>query len=152
MSTIPVAQPYALKAATFKIGADEYTAAVSQVQFDPSPSSSTWRGIGGNVLTNQSIATWNAVLGFAQDLAPDGLARYLHEHEGETATVEFLPLADGPTITADLIITPGTIGGTAGADYVTASVTMPVQGRPEFTGGTGATSTGGTIPLDDVEY
>lgn len=149
MPTIPVAQPYALKAATFSIGSDEYTAAVSQVQFDPSTSSSTWRGIGGNVLTNQSVATWNAQLGYAQDLAEEGLARYLHEHEGETAHVVFLPLADGPSIEADVILAPGTIGGSAGADFVTATVTLPVVGKPAFSGGVAGASTGAGIPLGD---
>lgn len=132
MSTIPLARPYALKAARFNIDADEFTAAVSQVQFDPSVPRSEWRGIGGTTLVNQGVATWTATIGFAQDLDPAGLLRYLHENEGQTVPVEFIPLEAGPTITAEVVLAPGSIGGSAGPDTTTSSVQLGCVGKPQF--------------------
>lgn len=132
MPPIALTKPYALKSARFDIGENEYTAAVSQVQFDPSVPRSEWRGIGGHTLTNQGAATWTATLGFAQDLAPTGLLRYLHENEGKTVSVTFVPLESGPSIVADVVLSPGTIGGSAGADTVTSTVQLGVTGRPVF--------------------
>lgn len=132
MAVIALTNPYSLKAATLSIAADDYTAAVSQVEFSPSTSSSTWRSIGGTVRREQSVAEWSCTIGLAQDLAPTGLLRYLLDNEGETKTAVFTPKAGGPTVTADLIISPASIGGTAGADMATASVTLAVDGKPVF--------------------
>lgn len=137
MPDIPLARPFALKSATFAIGADIHTSAVSQVQFDPATQRATWRGIGGNVLTNQSVAEWTATLSFAQDLAAAGLLRYLHENEGKTAKATFTPTGEGTTpvkIEADVILAPGAIGGTAGAEFATATVQLGVVGKPKFVG------------------
>jgi hypothetical protein len=87
MAVVPLTSPYSLKAATFEVELDDFTAAVSQVQFDPSTSSTTWRGIGGNVRKDQSVAEWTCTLGLAQDLAPGGLLRYLLDNEGQTKDV-----------------------------------------------------------------
>lgn len=132
MAQIDLTKPYALKSATFSIGADDYTAAVSQVLFRPSVPRSEWRGIGGYTLVNQGVATWTAELGFAQDLAPEGLLRYLHENEGQVAEVTFVPLEDGPAIKAELVLAPADIGGTAGPDTATSSVSLGVIGKPTF--------------------
>lgn len=135
MAVIPLTTPYSLKAATLSIAADDFTAAVSQVEFTPSTSSSTWRGIGGNIVKAQAIAEWSATLGMAQDLDPDGLLRYLHENEGDEVEAVFTPVSGGPTITAILILSPGTIGGTAGPDLATAAVTLAIIGKPAFDDG-----------------
>ena len=132
MAVVPLAQPYSLRNATFEVAADDFTAAISQVQFDPSTSPTTWRGIGGNVVRDQPTAEWGATIGYAQDLAAAGFARYCHDHEGETKAVVFTPVDGGPAIEATLVIAPGTIGGQADGNTVTASVTMAVVGRPEF--------------------
>lgn len=128
-------QPFALKAASFGLNSEDYTEALSQVQFDPSTPRSEWRGIGGNVLTNQGVSTWTCTLGFAQDLAATGLLRYLHENEGQVVPAVFTPLDGGPDITAELVLAPGSIGGTAGPDYTTSSVQLGVVGKPTFTAG-----------------
>lgn len=135
MAVIPLTTPYSLKAATLSIAADDFTAAVSQVEFTPSTSASTWRGIGGNIVRDQAIAEWSCSLGFAQDLDPTGLLRYLHENEGDQVAAVFTPLAAGPTISATLVLSPGAIGGTAGADIATASVSLVVVGKPAFDDG-----------------
>ncbi len=132
MAVIPLASPYSLKTATFAVEADDFTAAVGGVEFQPSTSSSTFRSIGGDVYRDQAIAEWACAITLAQDLAPAGLLRYLLDHEGEEKTVVFTPKAAGPTVTADLIISPASIGGTAGADRATSSVTLAVVGKPIF--------------------
>ncbi len=60
------------------------------------------------------------------------LLRYLLAHKGERKDVTFVPKAGGPSVTATLIITPGAIGGSAGADLATATVTLPLIGEPLF--------------------
>lgn len=132
MALVPLAHPYSLKRATLTIAADDFTAAVSQVQLDPSTTRTTWRGIGGNVITDQTVAEWTATVGYAQDLAAGGLARYLHDHEGETVDAVFTPDDDGPEIHAQLVLAPGTIGGTADGNTATASVQLGVVGKPAF--------------------
>ena len=44
----------------------------------------------------------------------------------------FTPKTAGPSIAATLVVSPGSIGGTAGADLTTASVTL-VSTKPVFT-------------------
>lgn len=134
MPVIPLAQAYTLKNALLTIEADDFTQAVSQAQFDPKTAPSTWRGIGGHVVNQVSAADWTLTLGLAQDLDPAGLARYLHLHEGEEREVTLSPIgATGPDVSATVIIVPGTIGGSADGSTATATVALPVQGRPEFT-------------------
>jgi len=132
MAVIDLTTPYSLKNATLAIEADDFTAAISQVQFTPSTSTATWRGIGGNVVKDQSKAEWSCTLAFAQDLAPEGLLRYLLDHDGDKKEVVFTPVAAGPTVTATLVMSPGDIGGTAGADLAASSVSLAVDGRPVF--------------------
>jgi hypothetical protein len=132
MAVVPLTSPYSLKAATFEVELDDFTAAVSQVQFDPSTSSTTWRGIGGNVRKDQSVAEWTCTLGLAQDLAPGGLLRYLLDNEGQTKDVVFTPTTGGPAIEATLIIAPGTIGGSADGNTAVATVQIAVDGKPAF--------------------
>lgn len=132
MAVIPLTNPYSLKTATMTIAADDFTAALSQVEFVPSTSASTWRGIGGNVVRDQTIAEWTANLGFAQDLDATGLLRYLHENEGTEVAAVFTPEAAGPTVSATIVLSPGTIGGTADGNIATGSVSLAVIGKPTF--------------------
>jgi hypothetical protein len=139
MSVVPLTAPYTMSTATLTIdltntgAGDDYTAAVSQAQFDPSFSSNTWTGIGGDALTFTSPASWALVLAIAQDLAPTGLLRFLLDHAGEQATVTLTPLAAEDPITAQVILAPGSIGGTADGSAAVATITMGVQGKPTFT-------------------
>ena len=135
MAVIPLATPYSLKNAVLTIAADDFTAAVSQVEIVPSTSASTWRGIGGNVVRDQSVAEWTCNLGLAQDLDPAGLLRYLLDHEGEEVDAVFTPKLAGPDVLVTLILSPGTVGGTADGNIATASVSLAVVGRPTFDDG-----------------
>lgn len=132
MAVIALTSPYSLKNATLSIAADDFTAAVSEVRFSPSTSQTTWRGIGGNVVRDQSIAEWSCTLGLAQDLDPTGLLRYLLDNEGSEVAAVFTPTTGGPAVDATLILSPGEIGGAADGNIATASVALAVVGRPEF--------------------
>lgn len=132
MAIIALTNPYALKNATLSIETDDYTAAVTQVEFSPSVATSTVRTIDGVAHKDQSTSEWNCTIGFIQDLDPSGLLRYMLDHDGESKSVSFVPESGGPTITADLVVSPGAIGGTAGADLAVGSVTL-VSSKPVFT-------------------
>lgn len=132
MAVVPLTSPYVLKSATFVVVADDYTAAVSQVQFDPAVTPAKFTGIGGNVVKDIPSADWTVTLGLAQDLAPGSLHRYLLANQGTTKAVQFIPKAGGPTINASLVIMPATIGGTADGNIVLATVQLPVNGAPVF--------------------
>lgn len=131
MATIPVS-PYSLKNATFSVAADDYTAAINQVRFTPSTSASTWRGIGGNVIKDQTIAEWNCVISFLQDLSPESFMRYLLDNDGVVVDAVFVPKAGGPSIEATIVLSPGDIGGSSDGNLAAAEVTLAVQGKPEF--------------------
>ena len=132
MAVVPLTNPYSLKNATLSIDADEYTAAVTQVVFTPSTATSTVRTIDGVAHKDQSTAEWSCTIGFVQDLSATGLLRYLLANDGQSKDVTFTPETDGPSIDATLVVSPGTIGGTAGADLTTATVTL-VSTKPVFT-------------------
>lgn len=132
MAIKALVKPYVMKNATFTVAADEYTAHVSEVRFTPSTQTATWRGIGGNVVKDQSNAEWSCVTGIIQDTDAQGLHQYLIDNEGQTKTVTFVPVTGGPSVTAVIVIGAPEIGGTADA-FATASVTHPVVGKPAIT-------------------
>ena len=132
MAEIAVTSPYSLKDATLTIDVDSFSSHVSQVQFDPSTSSSTWRAINSHVIRDQSTAEWACTIALVQDLAATSLHRYLVEHEGEKKPVVFTPVASGPAISATLVISPSSIGGTADGSTASSTVTLVVDGKPEF--------------------
>lgn len=109
----------------------EFSKHVDLVTFEPSSSSVTWTGMGGNTHTDVSTATWTCTLKYAQDWTTTGsLSAYLFNNEGQTVDVAFKPqTASGPSFTAKVVITPGAIGGDVNA-YATASVTLGVTGKP----------------------
>ena len=126
--------PFVLKDVLLQVAADNYEAHVSQVQFDPSSSIQTWKGLTPtSVHTDATTATWQGTLAYAQDWeTPNSLARYLYDHEGEEIDVVFRPRSgSGPSFSVTIIVTPGSIGGTVDA-YATASVTVGCKGRPEL--------------------
>lgn len=129
----PAVAPFVLKDSIFKVALDNYEAHVSQVQFTPSASTSSWQGLTPtSSFTDVSSATWVCTLAYAQDWeTANSLARYLFEHEGVSVDVEFEPIAGGPSFTATLIITPGQIGGTVN-QWATGTVSLGVSGRPEL--------------------
>src|SRR6187431_2034507 len=138
MTVVPLTTPYTMSTATLTIAlddlvpGDDYTAAISQAQFNPTFSTNPWYGIGGHTLTFTSPVAWALVVAIAQDLAPAGLLRFLLDNAGQPATVTLTPLAAEDPITANVILAPGAIGGTADGSAAVATITMGVQGAPEF--------------------
>lgn len=135
MPTIAV-KPRVFKNYLLKIGADNYEKHVSTVELVPTASLQTWKGgTPDAVFTDSTNATWVCNLGYAQDWeTTNSLSAYLLNNEGASKAVEFSPLGSGPKFTADIIITPGTIGGAIDA-FGTASVALGVQGKPVFVPG-----------------
>ena len=128
-------QPIILNDCVLTVGSDTYEAHVSQVQFDPSSNVVRWKGMTpASVHAFGTTAEWTCTLAYAQDWStPNSLSAYLLANEGKTITVKFTPkkaaTGTAPTVTASLIIAPGSIGGQVDA-VATASVTLGVSGRP----------------------
>lgn len=130
MATIAV-NPFLMGDCTLTVELDNYEAHVSTVEFAPTSQPVTWKGLTPTaVFSFGTNATWVCNLGFAQDWATaDSLSRYLFEHEGEEIDVVFAPKAGGPTVSATLIVTPGSIGGAVDAVAV-STVALGCKGKP----------------------
>jgi hypothetical protein len=123
--------PFILKDCTLTVAADNYEAHVSQVEFVPTSSIATWKGLTPTaVFSFGSASTWVCNLALAQDWdTADSLSRYLFEQEGDEVVAVFEPVAGGSSITATIIIAPGSIGGTVDAVGV-STVSLGVKGKP----------------------
>lgn len=104
---------------------------VSQVELVPSSSPVVWKGLNPTAsFTFPQTATWVCNLSYAQDWeTTNSLARFLHDNEGETVAATFEPKLGGATWTANLVLTPGAIGGTVDSVAV-ATVALGVNGKP----------------------
>lgn len=121
-------KPLVLKDVLLTLGAtlpDDFKKHVSAVRFEASSSQQTWTGLGSNTHTDSSAATWTCVLEYVQDWeSPESLSQYLFEKEGTTVPATFKPKSgSGPSFTANLSITSGSIGGAVNA-FATTSVTL----------------------------
>ncbi len=130
MATITI-DPIILNDVTLTVGTDDYQAHVSQVEFTPSSSTVTWKGLTpSSVHSFGTTATWTCTLAYAQDwTTANSLSQYLFANEGESVEMTFEPKAGGPSFTATVIITPGAIGGSVDSVAV-ATVTLGVSGKP----------------------
>ena len=138
MAQIGIA-PIVLKDCTLKIGADNYETNVSSVEFVPTASSVTWKGLTPTAqFTSVGGATWVANLAYAQDWdTPNSLSQYLYDNEGASIVADFAPRNGGPGFRATLVITPGSIGGAVDTVAV-ATASLGVQGKPaRITAGSG---------------
>lgn len=124
-------KPFVLKDATVNIDVDDFAAAVSSAICTPTAAAVTFSGMKpGATFSDVAPATWVLALTFAQDWeSTTSLSSYLHEHEGETVPMTFEPKTGGTGFTADVIITPGAIGGAVNT-YGTATVNLGIQGKP----------------------
>lgn len=132
MAVQPV-NPFVLKDVNFNVADDDFAAHVSQVEFTPTASAINWKGLTPSaVFSDVTTATWVCTLAFAQDWSATGLSTYLYNNEGKTVEVAFRPKNGvGPSFTADVIITPGAIGGTVDTVAI-GTVSLGVKGRPEL--------------------
>lgn len=131
MAVIPLSSPYSLKACLLSIGTDNFEAAVTQVQFDPATSPTTTRFINGGIYKDAPVPDWTATIGLAQDLATGSLTRYLLANSGLTKAAVFTPISGGAAaVSANVIILPGTLGGSADGNLAMSTVQLPVIGTP----------------------
>ena len=105
-------QPFILGASTLTLDAGLYEGQINSAVFTPSASVSTWTAINSDTYSFTSPATWVLDLGYAQDFnEAAALSRYLHESEGTVVPAVFTPIDGGPTVTANVSVSPGQIGG-----------------------------------------
>jgi hypothetical protein len=125
-------QPIMMGNAKLTLGTDDYEAHVSSAMFTPGNNTPVvFKGLSQeSVHTFAQKATWTLDLEYAQDHeTANSLALYLLENEGETVTALFEPVDGGAGYSADVIITPGAIGGAVDT-VATGSVSLGVSGRP----------------------
>lgn len=117
--------PFMLTDALFTVGADDFEAHVSKVEFAPTSTSATFKGLSpDSSFTFSGAPTWVANIDYAQDWEnPKSLSNYLMEHIGERIEVIFEPVKGGRSVTATLSIQPGAIGGAVDA-VATATVSL----------------------------
>lgn len=136
MATIAVA-PIILNDCTVVIGTDNYEASLSQVQFDPASNVVRWKGMTPtSKFAFNTSAEWSCTVTFAQDIVTaNSLSLYLLANEGKAVTAKFKPkkpaTGTAPTITATILITPGSFGGQVDTVPV-ATVTFGVTGAPSI--------------------
>lgn len=118
-----------LKDVTLDIDGTDYKYHASAVTFTPASTTISWTGLGNNTITDVTTATWTLALTYVQDWSATGLSTYLYNSEGESVPVTFIPRAGGPSFTAEVVITPGAIGGTVNT-FVESTVTLGVNGKP----------------------
>jgi hypothetical protein len=123
-------QPYIMGAAILTLDGSAYEGQISGAVFTPSASVTTWTAINSDTYAFTSPATWVLDLTFAQDVNFDeALTRYLHEHEGEVVPAVLTPIGTGATVTANVTLTPGAIGGdstSVNSSTVSLGSTKPV--------------------------
>ena len=126
-------QPLYLKDSLLTIEAANYEAEVSSVTFEPSTSTATWKGLTPEaVFTQTANATWVVTLTFGQDWDdPLSLGVYLFQNEGQEVAMVFQPVNGGAGFSAQVVITPGAIGGPVDG-FAESTVSLPVQGKPTY--------------------
>lgn len=127
-------KPIILNDVDLMIGADNYEAHVSKVEFVPTTPTAQWKGMTPSAILNVvGTPTWMCNIDMAQDHETSSLSRALAENVGLPIVIKFKPkkpaTGTAPLYTATVIPVPGTIGGALDS-VATASVSMPVNGQP----------------------
>ena len=129
MATVGL-QPITLRDATLTVGEDDFTAAVEKVLITPEARWTWAERLRGPDFPVREGVRWTCTLGFAQDLTPGSLTRYLLEHVGQTRTVLFTPQAGGESVLAQVMVMPGRVGGDP-YGTLTSEAVLPMFGAPE---------------------
>ena len=120
--------------ATFKVGANNYEAAVSKVVLTPTVTVSKFKGVNGATTRTASLPEWVLSMDFPQDFATaTSLSNFLLTGTGTVVVADLTPVAGGPGYRASVLLVPGEIGGTVD-NTSTASVTLEVIGQPTLIG------------------
>ena len=125
--------PFTFRDATVQLGTDNYEAAISKAEIVPSSSTVVFKGVTpGATFTDVTEPSWVVNIEYAQDWGnDDSLANYLHTHAGEAVPMTLVPkVGTGqPSVTANVILVPGSIGGTVD-QTAKGSVSLGVIGKP----------------------
>ena len=124
--------PLFIKSASVKIGTVEYADLISNVVLTPTTPTLTFKGVSGKTFQSTGSESWVLQFDYAQDWeSADSLAFKLFNDAGTDATVVITPEAGtgNPSWTVEATLQPGAVGGAVDA-AATASVTLPVTGRP----------------------
>lgn len=111
---------------------DILTKQVGELKFTPQTQTGTWTGVSGNVISDQSMPTWNVTIGMIQDIAASGMLRWLLTNKGKKCTFTAL-LVTGVTVTFTATLSPAEIGGAPSGTPLTSTVTLAMDGDPAFT-------------------
>lgn len=140
MTAISVKKPYSLKTATVTFTAAGETGSpfdfsdhISGITFTPSSSAGTFTAVNSKVISDISPSTWEVALNLVQDLDIDGFLRWLLENEGKKYTLN-ATFANG-TDPCKIVVTAraASLGGSADGQLAVSSVTLPADGKPDFT-------------------
>jgi len=124
----------AMSNATFKVGANNYEAAVSKVVLTPTVTVSKFKGISGATTRTSSAPEWVCSIDFPQDFATaTSLSNFLMQNSGTVVIADLTPVAGGPGYRVSILLVPGEIGGTVD-NTSTASVSLEVIGQPTLIG------------------
>lgn len=127
------AKPVLFKAPV-SVGADEYTAHLSQAQFEPTQPTASWTDLDGLTTNFGGDSSWQCILAGAQDWdTVNSLTQYMLAHEGEEVEVT-IELPGGGEAVGTVVMAAPTIGGTINTPLL-FNKTLPVQGEPVFTPG-----------------
>lgn len=126
----------AAKVVNFKapvsVGDDEYTAHLSQAQFDPTQPTSSWTDLDGKVTNLGGPSSWVLNLAGAQDWSSvNTLVGFLDAHEGEEVEVTITD-PSGAIHTGTVVCAAVTKGGTINTPAA-FSKTLQCNGKPETT-------------------
>lgn len=133
-----VVKPYTLKTASvkFKIAGatdtDDFSKHIDEIRLKPTTQSGSWIGVTGNVVSDQSIATWKATFGLVQDLDTTGLLRWLLANDGKKADATVVLATGGGTISFTFTIAAAEIGGKVGSTPLSSTAEMAVDGTPAW--------------------
>lgn len=125
--------PVVLKDSVFTLDGSDFSGHVSNVTFTPASTTVTAKGLTPTaVYTDQTAATWTVAITYFQDWDnPESLSNKLFDNEGDEVTLTFAPVnKSGKALwSAQVKLVPGTVGG-AGDAWMTATVTLGINGRP----------------------
>jgi hypothetical protein len=129
MAVITVA-PFMFQLA-FSVGADEYTAHLSQAEFTPTQPTAAFTDIAGSVTNFGGRSGWVLNLAGVQDWdTANSLSAFLTENDGEDISVSLT--VPGGSWAATVVGAATAIGGSAGTP-AQFSTTLQVKGTPAFT-------------------
>jgi hypothetical protein len=130
MATI-AAVPFLVNNLSFSVGTDEYTAHLSQAEFQPTQPTASFTDIGGDVSNFGGASGWVLALAGAQDWdTVNSLSLFLNAQDGNTASVTLT--VPGGSWAATVVCAAVNIGGQAGS-VAAWSKTLQCKTKPVFT-------------------